>query len=688
MPVRRTKTQQQRRSVIVLGDWVIDEYWFLVRHHSRIASHTGFVHYRLSSAPKDTVADLCGAGHVARILFELRARDSFYDLYGIGNWNKEDEQLISHLLHARDNPNCEANAACFRFMRKICDTTPDIKMNTLAPDGPTIRVIRQYHRHRGGIEQLNRVDWELEGENLPARILEDLDLPKRPSHPFIIVNDLRKGVITNDVITQALDLYPESTWCIRSKDANPSWLSQVGNRLALLVVAPEVTAKLNPWDTWLTNGSIGKQAIDTIDALPGKNVILLSNHREVAGHLRNSKSDCIAFAVPRRGTPITFLGWPTSMFAVLTDRLIRKDGKLDAEDVIHAAEEVDNFSCVTIPGVQKETEISDPYLGKKIQPKSWKDERKAWSDAKDSRCGFLETDEGLRLDVWRGFTFLPGYIVCIQEKQRIISDIGRGLRTFKSEGRHLSSFRLLLQADPGAGKTFLARSFADALGFHFLRFDITQMLNREDLLEIFDAIATQQANDDKDILVFVDEINATLAGTPVYGAFLSPLEEGFYVRKGRSFSLRPCAWIFAGTNLREGEVKKMDKLSDFESRMTMIERIDFGSLAEAYKKDSERLQREARLEQVYLGAVMIHHFFSDVTKISSAVLKQFGKLDPAESPARKIRGMAEALKDVQYGSVSRINCESWKDATWEKNEDDNIFVHVHFPETLKIGNGE
>ncbi|MCP4660550.1 MAG: AAA family ATPase [bacterium] len=290
----------------------------------------------------------------------------------------------------------------------------------------------------------------------------------------------------------------------------------------------------------------------------------------------------------------------------------------------------------------------------------------------------MDRDGCTHLDVWRGFTFLPGYIACIKEKQRIISDVGRGLRTFKNEGRHVSSYRLLLQADPGAGKTFLAKSFAKALNFYFLRFDITQMLSRDDLLEVFDAIATQQANEDREILVFVDEINAPLAGFPVYGAFLSPLEEGYYVRKGRSFSLRPCAWIFAGTNIREDEVRKADKLSDFESRMTMIERIDFGSLAEAYKKDSEKLQREARLEQVYLGAAMIHQFFSDVTEISAAVLKQFGKLDPAKSPARRIRGMAESLKDVQYGRVSRVNCESWKNVPWEKNEDDKIFVHVHF----------
>ncbi len=668
-----------RRPVIVIGDWVVDEYWFLVRHHSRIASHTGFTHYRLSSAPQDTVADLCGAGHVTRILFEERTQDSAYELIGLGNWSRDDQDLIAHLIHAREAPECEASAAGFKFTRKQCGRRPDIQLHTLAPDGPTIRVVRQYHRKGGGLEQINRVDWELEGDNPPALRLDDLELPGKDSRPFIVVNDLRKGVVTSELIEEALDLYRDSIWCVRSKDADPPWLSSVGDRLALLVVAPEVTAKLNPWDKWLAHQHVGKQALETIDRLPGQNVVLLSNHKEVAAHLRALREDCLALQAPESATPIALLGWPTSMFAILTNRLISNGGSLESGDIEHAAVKADEFSGVTVPGSSSHGPVApSPNLPPRVHSASWKGEREAWDRATKRRYGFLKRNGELHLDVWRGCTFLPDYIACIEEKQRIISDIGRELRTFKNEGKHLSSFRLLLQADPGAGKTFLAKTFARELGFHFLRFDVTQMLNREDLLEVFDAVATQQANDEGNILVFVDEINAQLAGTPVYGAFLSPLEEGFYVRKGRSFALRPCAWIFAGTNLREDNVKKGDKLSDFESRMSLIEKIDFESLAKAYKDESDRLQQEARLEQVYLGAAMVHYYFSDVTRISAAVLKEFGKLDPKESPARRIRGMAGSLKDVQYGKVSSVNCESWRNQPGKNTEDDKRFVHVHF----------
>ena len=71
---------------------------------------------------------------------------------------------------------------------------------------------------------------------------------------------------------------------------------------------------------------------------------------------------------------------------------------------------------------------------------------------------------------------------------------------------------------------------------------------RNDLIECFDAIVTSQAQEpNQAVLVFVDEINAKLDGQHVYDTFLAPLEEGIYVRAGKTFHIGPCLWIFAGT---------------------------------------------------------------------------------------------------------------------------------------------
>ena len=60
-----------------------------------------------------------------------------------------------------------------------------------------------------------------------------------------------------------------------------------------------------------------------------------------------------------------------------------------------------------------------------------------------------------------------------------------------------------------------------------LSFNITQLLDREDLLHCFDTIVTTQAQDPEALwLVFFDEINAYLEGQHVYDFFLAPLEDG------------------------------------------------------------------------------------------------------------------------------------------------------------------
>ena len=110
--------------IIIVGDWVVDEYWYLVRQHSEISSHTGFVHYRSTSKPTERILDLCSAGHVARVLFDLRteSENKNYRIWGIGDWDADDTNNLLHLIHANGENKCKASQANYTLNRKLCPT--------------------------------------------------------------------------------------------------------------------------------------------------------------------------------------------------------------------------------------------------------------------------------------------------------------------------------------------------------------------------------------------------------------------------------------------------------------------------------------------------------------------------------------------------------------------------------------
>lgn len=680
----------ESQNLLIVGDWVIDEYWILVKHYSEISSHTGYNHYRLSSQSNETVADLCGAGHVARVLYQLNTEEhpDSYKIVGLGKWDDADTELISHLVHAQVEKECDAARAWYRLSPRMCKKLPgNVTLMTLASESPTNRVIRQYYLEKGKLRQLNRVDWEPQSPGGEVH-WDSLQLPEEVA--AIVVNDLAKGVVTLELVRKLKERYPHARWYVRSKQRTPRelaseqgpgrgregeqgippWLRLVKDDLELLVVGPEMAALLNPWDSWLVNRRITLQALDIIKGLPGKNVVLLSDRREVIGRLNDSEH-CLTAQSLVEPSPVTQLGWPSAFFAALVHTMYANRANLAEADIRWALNYADKKGGVHVPikGADDTGERQpDVRMG------GWAEESDEWEQAKTD-FGIIRARTGeLRLDVWRGVRHLPGYIACVKEKQNIIVEIGRHLRAF-NESRQMRSLSIMLQADPGAGKTHLTKSLAEAFNFSFQRFDITQMIHRDELLDLFDTIATAQANEEKKLLVFVDEINARLDNDHVYGAFLAPLEESIFVRRGKSFSLRPCVWVFAGTKLDEEKPDDGGKLKDFRDRMTIIEKIDFGSLSDR-SRNAARLQKEAQLEQVYLGAAMIGRHFPDVQNVSKEVLVQFYNLKPESAPSRKIRKWAASLRNVQYGNVTRANCEGWPE--WDKIKDGDRPVMLSF----------
>jgi hypothetical protein len=675
-------------AIVIVGDWLVDEFWFLVRHRSELRARDTAVHHRVCSNKTEIVRGVGGAGRIFRIFNERGNEEPAPPLIiGLGNWHQQDEHYIRHLLHCGTGSSCHAGCASFQLSPVCCDNTPEFKIFSVNPTGPTIRVVRQFHQEEQGLRQMNRIDWDPgDSEGDDSNLKEALDKLKDSVQgrevSAIVVLDFRKGAVSQPLIEALHEQWKGARWYVRSNSDKPSWLATINQNLSLFIIGPSVSAGLNPFERWLHNGRITFQAKNALDKAVGKNVVLVSDDRQVVA-LLNERSKCVTGISSVSNTFAQF-GWATAFFGWLVKQIHSLNDEIQAEHISSAIDYADNCAYVKAP-----TTMSDNIRANQesilrtglvsIRPTDWAIEKKEWEEA-TNLYGVIKDGAALRLEVWRACSHLHGYVACIGKKQETITNLGHKLRSFAHGGSSKRSLSILLQADPGSGKSTLAKCLADAFGFKLLRFDLTQMAGREEVRAIFDAIATEQANDkEQKILVFVDEINALLGAAQGYGPFLAPLEEGIYLRNGRFFSLMPCAWIFAGTKLDEDPLKHAEKMSDFKSRMSAIALIDYPSIKAAYGEDNvTTLNQQAKLEQVYLGAMMIRAQFSDVQQVSLEILKHFHHFHPDKTPAREIRRAVSSLRNVRYGKITRENCPDLSSRVPEASDFDKLLVTLIF----------
>jgi len=696
---------EKHRGVLIAGDWVIDEYWFLLEHQSEKSTHAGLSHYRISFDTGDIFADLCAAGHTARVLYRIQEglglnesnkNRSPYDICGLGNWNAKDTENIKHLFHSNSTVRkCNPVTLPFRLNSERCgNAPPNLYLETLQEGSPTIRVIRQYHRRGNDLVQISRVDWEPQQDSTSntdeTTIVTIISKLKRKCNiADVIIYDSGKGAVNEQLIQCLINEFPDVSvkWYILSKSLEPAWLNLLcgkDKRPELILIRPELAATIKPWDSWLIDGKMTDRAAEIIGKYStkevppkyiAKHIVLLSEQREVVACLNDGK-DCITAKALTKPNLLHQLGWSSAFMASLVHIIATSKApnyKLGHKAIQAAIQSADEFSYIIPPksrGKEKTTEKALTTISKRS---NWRGEIRDWEKAKEG-CGVLGTRDNLHLDVWRGATELPGYIAIVEQKRDAIVDIGLRLRAFKNQSLRGRSLSIMLQGDPGSGKTSLAKSLATAFGFSYIGYNITQMIHREELLDLFETVATRQTSGGDALLVFVDEINAFIGNSSVYGAFLSPLEEGVYVRNGKAFSLKPCIWIFAGTRIKDKGQLDTQKLSDFESRITLKKLLDYRSIHEEVKnnrKKREKLDAQARVEQVYIGATAIRNNFPDVQRVSKGTLEYFQSQKPSDAPTRSILKFVSSLKNVQYGEITEDN---WNNDT-KKDKTDMVSLN-------------
>ncbi len=334
-------------------------------------------------------------------------------------------------------------------------------------------------------------------------------------------------------------------------------------------------------------------------------------------------------------------------------------------------------------GMQKEfmAEPTPDWPSLIIKELSLKQETDAWDQALNNigvvkKIG-VDDKKRWEFQLWRSMVEIDGYACCVNEERAKINQLIRGIKEARSSSGWRYHVCCMLLASPGSGKTFFARQLAETLDFRFLPFNITQMVSRSDILDCFDTIVTTQAQTpQRPLMVFVDEINARLEGDFVYNAFLTPVEEGVYMRRGRVFRIAPCLWIFSGTedpvNPDDPNRDRSLKGSDFKSRLTL------GVISTEEKPRNSSIYRT---QNVYRAVAIIRSEFPDVRYVSKRVLKFFMCM-MGNISVRKMKNTIKSFVNVQYGKLLTINIP---EEVVSRLVEENLFDEEYYRRNTKEG---
>jgi hypothetical protein len=756
----------QRKKILVVGDWVVDEHWVTSIHRSKTRSRTGISHHRSIQEPDGSVITLAGAGKTTSILYDTVSdtdeKPKRYELIGLGEWHTEDEATLAHLL----TPGNAVGQTHHRLTYPFATQPNDVRLYNFGrihknnKQCMTTRVIRIYQQEGSKYVLLDRIDWELshlENRKPDFSLLDKNLAPHLKGVDAVIIKDMAKGVVNGPLITWlckkfgqvkgSREISRHPAWFISSKKWLPEWRYRLPNNAVRLFIVPQVAAHATyddpDFSRWITgHEEVTNEALDNINKLADlfRNAMICILPKGLSVLVRaNTPKGAVLFKQPVVGKGFHAEGMPmASVFLpTLVSLLLEEDASRNEDSIPTWV--LSKEQCQTI--LASALSFTEAWMrqetGRITESKKWQDnsQRLIWGDdglqlpkqdtpdARDFRTDrpllarwtntswdnctreweqayknlgviFRETKEEYGvLEIQRAMVEVDGYVCCVETKRKVLRQLTAEIQSFDPEG---NSKAFMLKASPGAGKSYLVKKLAESHGLDLLQFNITSLLTRNDLLDCFDTIVTTQARArHMKYLVFFDEINSDLEGHPVYDAFLRPLEEGLYVRAGKSFYIGPCIWVFAGTRDPNSEDKEQESVitkkgNDFVSRQTVkgtdfVSRLTVPPLLFDYDWTLEREFRNdelERLENVYSGAALLKRQFPDVTHVSGAVLEVF-RVIPPKTPVRKIDRFVKRFDEIQYGKVLTKNLP----IGWERYMDVSPMGERNWKDNRKELNG-
>ena len=693
------KKENEKETILVIGDCFIDENWKVSNTHKEAPFH-----YLME---KET--NLCGVREFLEFLTSPNFDDSDkYSFVGCGIWGDDYESNESNKF----------------------------KLLNLAEgqEKTTSRIIRCYEGHeKGEPNLLHRYDdWKYQSSNSKSDKLKLDKLDKLKGYvnsniSIIIIEDHNKGVIDSGTIKKLVDMIPsdkdKKIKCyIRSKIYNPKWMCELDEE--------KIEVRLNVIDyklikekrQWIFGKKLGRASLEILGVLTGddkysqeksnykaqKAAVFMDDNTAIA----KDGDDCFNLYKSCGKKELINIGRTTMFFNALIVQDIL-NGKESFEVQCYkalecafkwsqdASKDWEEGNC-HLYGKLTEKCLDKKQNGGEEEDNGDKEGKKSkkeapsydtlWEEWKASatELGIIDKKDKI-FQVWRGESILKKYI-CVDAKRKEINELISKIdqEFFAKKEPHLP-FNCLLVSGPGWGKSFLAKCMAEHFKMHYLEFSFAQMATAKDLVNCFDTICSVQNGAQKKVLVFMDEINCEIEGHSAMGLLLGPIWDGSFIRDGKSYRLSPATWIFASTDPTD-DLIKLNKGSDFVSRLNgpiiqldqlllknirkkLIENPSIDPLQDEACKLAIEVKASFKTEQVYLGISLLNTLWGPIKIVKKGVLQLFHDMLLING----FRSLEFFVSKFQKMKPGKVSCSNLPD--FEKSKE--LKRHVVLPENWK-----
>jgi hypothetical protein len=321
---RKAGSSPLKKTVVIIGDWFIDENWLVAKHESYSSSHIGDIQY-LSKHPsvEKRMISLCGAPELLVVLNSFLGDK--YEFIGFGAWNQIDNDIvkctscteiksgkfmtpytIKSLQNVSNIPKeGSINNEGPKDYERTCPydsskcSYPELESVNLAAHSrlSTNRIIRCYEGYSGGLPHLRyRFDWQLPIGEKDLNFDDLKNKLKGKSIAAVIIEDHGKGVVNDISMTKLLKVLRPSKnrrWYIRSKIDNPVWLKILKDndiKARLHVIDYKLAKRWSGERRRLVGTELSRASLEMIGKLTGSSTYVHGSQREPESYYQSDRA--------------------------------------------------------------------------------------------------------------------------------------------------------------------------------------------------------------------------------------------------------------------------------------------------------------------------------------------------------------------------------------------------------------